>query len=50
MTAIKRMVVLAGLALPESNGMVEGKLKIIKRLGYGSVGFPLLPQRVVHAL
>jgi hypothetical protein len=36
-----------------SNGQVEGfvnKLKRIKRQGYGRAGFPLLRQRVVHAL
>jgi transposase len=45
--------VLAGLTLPYSNGMVEGfvnKLKLIKRIGYGRAGFPLLRQRVLHAL
>jgi transposase len=43
----------AGLTLPQSNGMVEGKvnnLKLLKRMGYGRAGFPLLRQRVVHAL
>ena len=45
--------VLAGLTLPESNGVVEGKinkLKLIKRMMYGRAGFPLLRQRVLHAL
>jgi len=43
----------AGLTLPASNGVVEGKvnkLKLIKRMGYGRAGFPLLRQRVLHAL
>jgi transposase len=43
----------AGLTKPESNGIVEGKvqkLKLIKRMGYGRAGFPLLRQRVLHAL
>jgi transposase len=43
----------AGLTLPQSNGVVEGKvnkLKLIKRMGYGRAGFPLLRQRVLHAL
>ena len=43
----------AGLTLPTSNGIVEGKvhkLKLIKRMGYGRAGFPLLGQRVLHAL
>jgi len=45
--------VLAGLTLPYSNGIVEGKvnkLKLIKRMGFGRAGFPLLRQRVLHAL
>jgi len=45
--------VLAGLTLVYSNGQVEGqinKLKLIKRQGYGRAGFPLLRQRVLHAL
>jgi transposase len=45
--------VLAGLTLPHSNGIVEGKvnkLKLIKRMGYGRAGFPLLRQRVLYAL
>ena len=40
----------AGLTRPESNGIVEGKvhkLKLIKRMGYGRAGFPLLRQRVL---
>ncbi len=45
--------VLAGLTLPQSNGIVEGKvnkLKLIKSMGYGRAGFPLLRQRVLHAI
>lgn len=45
--------VLAGLTLTYSNGMTEGfvnKLKLIKRMGYGRASFPLLRQRVLHAL
>lgn len=45
--------VLAGLTQAYSNGQVEGqinKLKLIKRQGYGRAGFPLLRQRVLHAL
>jgi transposase len=48
-----KAAVKAGLTLQESNGMVEGKvnkLKLIKRMGYGRAGFPLLRQRVLHAL
>ena len=48
-----KKAVKAGLTLPTSNGMVEGKvnkLKLIKRMGYGRAGFPLLRQRVLHAL
>lgn len=48
-----KAAVKAGLTLPESNGIVEGKvnkLKLIKRMGYGRAGFPLLRQRVLHAL
>lgn len=44
--------VLAGLTLPQNNGMVEGfvtKLKLIKRTMYGRAGFALLRQRVLHA-
>src|SRR5712691_1671539 len=43
----------AGLTLQESNGVVEGKinkLKLIKRMMYGRAEFPLLRQRVLHAL
>jgi transposase len=45
--------VLAGLTLPYSNGVVEGKvnkLKLIKRMMFGRAAFPLLRQRVLHAL
>jgi transposase len=45
--------VVAGLTLPQNNGMVEGnvnKLKLIKRMMYGRAEFPLLRQRVLHAL
>ena len=45
--------VLAGLTLQESNGVVEGKinkLKLFKRMMYGRAEFPLLRQRVLHAL
>lgn len=45
--------VLAGLTVVYSNGQVEGfvnKLKLIKRMGYGRANFPLLRQRVLHAL
>jgi transposase len=48
-----RAAVLAGLTLPHSNGQVEGqitKLKLIKRTMYGRADFPLLRQRVLHAL
>jgi transposase len=45
--------IVAGLTLPQNNGLVEGKvnkLKLIKRMGYGRAEFPLLRQRVLHAL
>jgi transposase len=48
-----KAAVSAGLTLPHSNGIVEGKvnkLKLIKRMGFGRAGFPLLRQRVLHAL
>jgi transposase len=48
-----KAAVVAGLTLPHSNGIVEGKvnkLKLIKRMGFGRAGFPLLRQRVLHAL
>lgn len=48
-----KAAVVAGLTLPHHNGLVEGhvnKLKLIKRIGYGRASFPLLRQRVLHAL
>jgi transposase len=48
-----KAAVLAGLTLPHSNGVVEGKvhkLKYLKRMGFGRAGFALLRQRVLHAL
>lgn len=48
-----KKAVKAGLTLPQSNGVVEGKvnkLKLVKRMGYGRAGFPLLRQRILHAL
>jgi transposase len=48
-----KKAVKAGLTLPQSNGVVEGKvnkLKLLKRMGYGRAGFPLLRQRVLPAL
>jgi len=45
--------VVAGLTLPQNNGLVEGKvnkLKLIKRMMFGRAEFPLLRQRVLHAL
>ena len=48
-----KAAVVAGLTLPQNNGLAEGKinkLKLIKRMGYGRAGFPLLRQRVLHAL
>lgn len=48
-----KAAVVAGLTLLQSNGLVEGKvnkLKLIKRMGYGRANFPLLRQRVLHAL
>jgi transposase len=48
-----KAAVVAGLTLAQNNGLVEGKvnkLKLIKRMGYGRAGFPLLRQRVLHAL
>lgn len=48
-----KAAVKAGLTLSASNGIVEGKvnkLKLIKRMGYGRASFPLLRQRVLHAL
>jgi len=49
----EELAVVAGLTLPQNNGLVEGKvnkLKLIKRMGYGRAAFPLLRQRVLHAL
>jgi len=48
-----KAAVKAGLTLPQNNGLVEGKvhkLKLLKRMGYGRASFPLLRQRVLHAL
>jgi transposase len=48
-----KAAVVAGLTLSQNNGVVEGhvnKLKLIKRMGYGRAGFPLLRQRALHAL
>jgi transposase len=48
-----KAAVIAGLTLPQNNGLVEGKvnkLKLIKRMGYGRTKLPLLRQRVLHAL
>lgn len=48
-----KAAVVAGLILAQNNGVVEGhvnKLKLMKRMGYGRAGFPLLRQRVLHAL
>jgi len=48
-----KAAVVAGLTLPQSNGLVEGnvnKLKLLKRMMYGRAKFPLLRQRVLHAL
>jgi transposase len=48
-----KAAVVAGLTLPQNNGLVEGKvnkLKLIKRTMYGRAGFPLLRQRILHAL
>jgi transposase len=48
-----KAAVLAGLTLPQNNGLVEGKvnkLKLIKRMMYGRAGVPLLRQWFLHAL
>ena len=48
-----KAAVVAGLTLPQNNGLVEGKvnkLKLIKQMMYGRAKFPLLRQRVLHAL
>jgi transposase len=45
--------VVAGLTLVQSNGVVEGhvnKLKLLKRMMYGRANFPLVRQRVLHAV
>ena len=50
---LSSICILAGLTLPQSNGVVEGKinkLKLIKRMMFGRAGFPLLRQRVLYAL
>ena len=47
-----KAVVVAGLTLPQNNGLVEGhvnKLKLIKRMGYGRAGGVKGSQRVLHA-
>ena len=47
-----KAAVVAGLPLPQNNGLVEGKvnkLKLIKRMMYGRAKFPSLRQRVLHA-
>ena len=54
-TGIERAkaAVVAGLTLPQNNGVAEGhvnKLKLIKRMMYGRARFALLRQRVLHAL
>ena len=49
----EREWVVAGITCPASNGPTEGantKLKLSKRVMYGRAGFPLLRQRVLHAL
>lgn len=49
----ERSALIAALTHQASNGPVEGqvnKLKLIKRTMYGRAGFPLLRQRVLHAL
>lgn len=48
-----KAAVVAGLTWPQNNGLVEGhvnKLKLIKRMMFGRAAFPLLRQRVLHAL
>src|SRR5260370_30830215 len=48
-----KLAIAAGFTFPHTNGDVEGnitKLNLLKRMGYGSAGFPLLRQRVLHAL
>ncbi len=49
----EKAAVQAGLTLAINNGQVEGqvtKIKLIKRMMYGRATFPLLRQRVLHAL
>jgi len=48
-----KAAVVAGMTVSQNNGLVEGKvnkLKLLKRMMYGRAAFPLLRQRVVHAL
>ena len=48
-----KAAVKAGLTWSINNGQVEGqvtKLKLLKRTMYGKAGFPLLRQRVLHAV
>jgi transposase len=48
-----KAAVKAGLTWPVNNGQVEGqvtKLKLLKRTMYGRASFPLLRQRVLHAV
>jgi transposase len=48
-----KAAVKAGLTWSINNAQVEGqvtKLKLIKRTMYGKSGFPLLRQRVLHAI
>ena len=48
-----KAAVQAGMTVPQNNGLVEGKvnkLKLLKRMMYGRAAFPLLRQRVLHAL
>lgn len=48
-----KAAVSAALTFPYSNGVVEGhvnRLKLIKRMMYGRAEFPLLRQRVLHAV
>jgi len=50
---LDKAAVVAGLTLPQNNGVAEGhvnKLKLIKRMMYGRARFALLRQRVLHAL
>jgi transposase len=45
--------VIVGLTRQESTGPTEGfvnKVKMVKRVMFGKAGFPLLHQRVLHAL